>query len=83
MAGIVIKNAGLGLGDKKPVKKKKLEVKYRTPSDSPFPVFVMCQPCYVETDIANNIWMKDALSNSDIFSQEIIFITSSPKAAPR
>jgi len=30
-----------------------------------------------------NIWMKDALSNSDIFSQEIIFITSSPKAAPR
>lgn len=57
MAGIEIKNAGLGLGDKKPI--KKLEVKYRTPSDSPFPVFVMAQPCFVSTAIENNIWMKE------------------------
>jgi N-dimethylarginine dimethylaminohydrolase len=66
MAGIIPNNTGLGLGEKKPVKKKKLEVKYRTPSDSPFPVFVMCQPCYVETDIANNIWMKDAKKKGEI-----------------
>lgn len=28
-----------------------------------------------------NIWMKDALSNSDIFSQEIIFMTANVKPA--
>ena len=32
---------------------------YRTPSQSPFPVFVLCQPMYVDNKIANNIWMKE------------------------
>ena len=29
-----------------------------TPSRSPFPVFVLCQPLFVDTKIANNVWMK-------------------------
>lgn len=33
---------------------------YRTPSQSPFPVFVMAQPMYVDTKVANNIWMQQA-----------------------
>jgi N-dimethylarginine dimethylaminohydrolase len=33
--------------------------KYRTPSQSPFPVFALCQPMYVDTKVANNIWMKE------------------------
>jgi N-dimethylarginine dimethylaminohydrolase len=33
---------------------------YDTPSQSPFPVFVLCQPCFVDTKIKNNIWMKKA-----------------------
>ena len=28
------------------------------PSDSPFNVFLLCQPLYVDEDIENNIWMK-------------------------
>jgi len=32
---------------------------YETPSQSPFPVFTMCQPLYVDTKIANNKWMKE------------------------
>ena len=35
-------------------------LKYRTPSQSPFPVFVLAQPCFVSDDIENNIWMKSA-----------------------
>jgi N-dimethylarginine dimethylaminohydrolase len=35
-------------------------IKYRTPSQSPFPVFVLCQPCFVSDKIENNIWMKTA-----------------------
>jgi N-dimethylarginine dimethylaminohydrolase len=34
------------------------EMAYRTPSQSPFPVFVLCQPMYVDTKVANNAWMK-------------------------
>ena len=34
--------------------------KYRTPSQSPFPVFVLAQPCFVSDDIENNPWMSDA-----------------------
>ena len=37
-----------------------LRSKYRTPSQSPFPVFVLAQPCFVSDDIENNIWMKSA-----------------------
>ena len=29
-----------------------------TPSRSPFPVFVLCQPLFVDTKIENNVWMK-------------------------
>jgi len=29
-----------------------------TPSQSPFPVFALCQPIFVDTKIANNVWMK-------------------------
>lgn len=35
-------------------------LKYRTPSQSPFPVFVLAQPCFVTDKIENNIWMKTA-----------------------
>jgi len=38
---------------------KKEEFPYRTPSQSPFPVFVLCQPMYVDTKVTNNIWMKN------------------------
>lgn len=38
----------------------KAKSKYRTPSDSPFPVFVLAQPCFVSDDIENNPWMKNA-----------------------
>lgn len=31
----------------------------RTPSDYPFPVFVMCPPAFVETKIKNNVTMKE------------------------
>ena len=34
--------------------------KYRTPSQSPFPVFALAQPCFVSDDIENNPWMSDA-----------------------
>ena len=30
-----------------------------TPSQSAFPVFVLCPPTYVDTSIRNNAWMKD------------------------
>ena len=40
------------------------DFEYKTPSQSPFPVFVMCQPYFAETDIANNVWMK-ALNEKD------------------
>ena len=36
-----------------------LDFEYKTPSDAPFSVFVMCQPIHVETTIANNVWMKN------------------------
>jgi N-dimethylarginine dimethylaminohydrolase len=34
------------------------EIKFETPSQSAQPVFVLCQPCFVDTKIKNNIWMK-------------------------
>ena len=36
-----------------------------TPSQSPFPVFVLCPPTYVDTSIRNNAWMKD-MSDEEI-----------------
>ena len=39
--------------------------KYRTPSQSPFPVFVLCQPLFVDNKIKNNAWMK-AMSPKDM-----------------
>ena len=39
---------------------EKTVFKYRTPSQSPFPVFVLAQPCFVSDKIENNIWMKAA-----------------------
>ena len=48
----------LGKGDGK--QDEKTAFKYRTPSQSPFPVFVLAQPCFVSDKIENNIWMKAA-----------------------
>lgn len=31
---------------------------YRTPTQAPFPTFVLCQPIYVDNKIANNVWIK-------------------------
>lgn len=36
-----------------------------TPSQSPFPVVVLCPPTYVDTSIKNNAWMKD-MSDEEI-----------------
>lgn len=40
----------------------------KTPSGSPFPVFILCQPLFVDTKIANNVWMKkiDGTEEEDI-----------------
>jgi N-dimethylarginine dimethylaminohydrolase len=40
--------------------KQKKVSEYRTPSQSPFPVFVLAQPCFVSDDIENNPWMSEA-----------------------
>jgi len=48
----------------KPTNLEMGDVDYRTPSQSPFPVFVMCQPMFVDNKIANNAWMK-ALKGKD------------------
>jgi N-dimethylarginine dimethylaminohydrolase len=46
-------------------KSPKIEVKYKTPSQSPFPVFVLCQPCFVSDDVENNVWMKNPENKKD------------------
>ncbi len=44
--------------NKKDNQQKEASTAYRTPSQMPYPVFVVCPPMYVDTKIKNNIWMK-------------------------
>lgn len=53
------------------LKPSSVENKYRTPSQSPFPVFVLAQPIWVDNKIENNIWMKEAKGKEDILDKEV------------
>jgi len=49
-----------------PHKENKLQImdktiegeRWKTPSDAPWPVFLMCPPIFVDNSIANNVWIK-------------------------